>query len=261
MPKSSVFGGAQLISFAVQQFTGSSGYVWVYAKRNQTCAIIAAQLRHPEERQLIASLNHVNAYYRFKKPRKLKIPASIKPGAGAGFDVMGDDMAPPVITDGYAILQVVARPGMVGIAQFMGYNPLAMDVPIRFEATDKRDGSGVENDIATLERMAGRGNFQGAGRSAPPVIRLSTTDNAGNVVPLIPLNYQWNAQNAGAPLWRIESIKWDSKPWRNHLGRRIRQTAVVTMWEYTPITLQVSLSQRAAAKARHKAATKAKKAA
>jgi hypothetical protein len=257
MPKSAGFGGAQLITFAVQQFAGSSGYIWINARKGQTCAQIAAQRGHPEERQLVASLNHVAAYYRFKHPRRIKLPATLK--AGDTFDVMGDDMAPPVITDGYAILQVVARPGMVGVAQFMGYNPLAMDVPIRFEATNKADGSGVESDIATLERMAGRGNFAGSGQQAPPVIRLSTTDNAGNVVPLIPLNYQWNIANAGAPLWRVESIKWDTKPWRNRLGRRIRQTAVVTMWEYTPITLQVSLSQRAAAKARHKAATKARK--
>jgi hypothetical protein len=87
-----------------------------------------------------------------------------------------------------------------------------------------------------------------AGQGPPPVIRLSTTDNNGNVVPLIPLNYQWNISNASAPLWRIEDIAWDTGGWRNKLGNRIRQKAVVTMWQYTPINLVVSLSQRAAKK-------------
>jgi hypothetical protein len=249
-----VIGGAQLITFAIQHFVGRTGFFWITARKGHNCAIIAAQLGHTEFREDIARINHVSAFYRFKHNTRVKIPNSLKPGETV--DVMGDDMAAPTVTDGYAILQVVARPGLVGVSQFMGYNPLTMDVPVQFLAEDYANALSIEMDIMALERMAGRGNFSGSGRGAPPVIRLTTTDNKGQVVPLIPLNYQWNASlhNGGSPLWRIEAIKWDTKPWRNRSGRRIQQSAVVTMWEYTPHTLQTSLVDRAKAKAsrRHK---------
>ena len=243
-----------MITFAEQQFPGDGGYMWISVKKGATPLSIAGHRGHPEQAQAIAKLNHVAAHYKFKTARKVKIPKSLR--AGDTFDVMADDATAPTVTDGYAILQVVARPGLIGISQFQGYNPLAMDVAVRFEATDKSDGSGVESDIATLERMAGRGNFSGAGNGPPSVIRLSTTDNNGNVVPLIPLNYQWNAQNKSAPLWRIEAIQWNNQPWRNRAGRRVRQLAVVTVWEYTPVVLQVALSARSKAKKKKSAVKK-----
>jgi len=251
MPKAHAFRDSQLITFSMHHFGQESGYFWVTAHRGQTCAIIAMNLGYPDYRGEIAKLNHVAAYHRFKHHTRVKVPNVLK--KGETLDVMGDDMAPPTISDGYALLQVVARPGMVGVAQFMGYNPLVMDVPVRFQAVDYSDALGNEMDIMMLERMAGRGNFAGSGRGAPPVLRLTTTDNNGNIVPLIPLNYQWNSSmHTSGPLWRIQAIKWDTGAWRNRHGRRISQSAVVTMWEFTPITLQTTLVERAKSKHKHK---------
>ena len=241
MPRSRYFKGGQLITFQIAHFSGGSGYYWMHARKGHTCAIIAAQFGHPGAAQHLADLNNVGVYYRFKESRRIKVPNSFR--GGEVMNVLADDMLPPTITDGYAILQVVARPGMVGVAQAQGYNPMAMDVPIRFESENKPDSQANENRIALLEKMAGRGTSKG--RGAPPVLRLSTTDNHGKVVPLIPLNYQWHTNRSQAPLWRIAAISWDTGAWRNFHGKRIRQKAVVTVWEYTPISLQSSLTERA----------------
>ncbi len=101
------------------------------------------------------------------------------------------------------------------------------------------DGTDVENEIAQLERMAGRGNFPGSTVGPPAVLKIQVTDNAGSQVWLIPPQWQWSASTPQAPLWRIAGIAWDKNPLRLPSGKRIRQKAVVTIWEYTPISLAV----------------------
>jgi hypothetical protein len=103
-----------------------------------------------------------------------------------------------------------------------------MEVPIQFEnVRGSREGLDIERDIALLERMAGRGNFEGAAIGPPPVVRVSTTNSKGEIVPLIPRGYQWSLQNPSAPLWRIAGIDWDTSVpdgvLRNDAGNRIRQ--------------------------------------
>jgi hypothetical protein len=242
MPTSNVFHGAQLVTFAIALAPNNAGTLLVKAKRNQSPASLAAAYGQPQDALLIGQLNHVHAFYKFAEGRQVKLPASYR--GGAAFSVMADDATAPTVTAGYSKLQVIPRPAMIGIGQFQGYDPMAMEIAIRFEAADQRDGSDVEQGISTLERMAGRGLFAGAGFGAPPILRISTTDNLGNVVPLVPLNFQWSTAGAVLRGWRIADIRWDQKPWRNALGRRIRQTAVVTVWQYVPIHLQASLAQR-----------------
>jgi len=145
--------------------------------------------------------------------------------------------------------------GRKGINQFTGYNPLQMDVPIQFEDYASGDGTAVERDIRILERMAGRGTYSGAAVGPPDVIRLSVIDNHSRVVPLIPVSYQWVPKvNPSPPTWRISGIAWDANPLSDDSGNRIRQKAVVTVTEFTPVLIvQRSATVRAKAKAKPKA--------
>ena len=127
----------------------------------------------------------------------------------------------------------------------ISYRARDMEIPIRFEQVRGRDGAGVEDRIALLERMAGRGNFKGASAGAAAILRISTTDNTGRILPLVPPNYQWSPQNPAAPQWRISNIEWDENPLRDDDGNRLRQLAVVTVQQHTHLSLEVrSVSQR-----------------
>lgn len=239
MPRSTL---GQLITFATEISADETfaAYLWVTAKRGDTPRKIAARRGHPERGVVIAQLNKLRSEWTKIKPgRRIRIPGNMK--QGDSFDVLPQDMLRPLVTAGYATYQTVARPGQLGVNQFMGYDPLVLSVPIQFEATGDRSGDGVEADITTLERMAGRGNFKGAAAGPPAVIRISVTDAYGKIVPLVSPSYQWSPQNPSAPLWRIgggsAGIDWDASPLSNASGKRIRQLATVTLTQYTPIVL------------------------
>ena len=85
------------------------------------------------------------------------------------------------------------------------------------------------------------------GAAITSVVRISATDAHGNIVPLIPPDYQWSHHHQHAPLFRISSISWDTGPLRTSLGYRVRQTATVTVTQYTPLTfVKRSVAQRTA---------------
>ena len=202
---------------------------------------------------------------------KLRVGASIKlPGTmkqGFFFNVHADDK-PPRITSGYAKYSIENVPGRRGINKFDGYDPIVMEVPVQFENyshfrndSGQGIGHGIESDIQMLERMAGRGDYPGAAIGPPAVIRVSTTDSDGNMVPLIPPNYQWTPTHTNAPLWRITDISWDDTAVeRNTDGYRVRQKAVITLTQYTPLVfIQRSVTQRAKAKPKPKKKVKARK--
>lgn len=233
----------QLITFAVEISADEtfSAYIWLRAKRGDTPRKIAARRGHPEEGKTIAKLNKLRSeWVKIKPGKRIRIPGTLK--QGDSFNVLPQDMARPVVADGYATYQTVNRPGRIGVNQFMGYNPLQLTVPIQFERANGHYGDDIETDIAKLERMAGRGSFKGAASGPPSVIRISVTDAYGKIVPLVAPNYQWSPQNPSAPLWRIggssgAGIDWDASPTSNGVGKRIRQLATVTLTQYTPIVL------------------------
>jgi hypothetical protein len=179
-------------------------------------------------------------------------------GPGDVVSVLADD-PPPVITDGYATYDTVAIPGRRGISRFNGYDPYALNVPVQFENYADGDGRQIEQDIATIERMCGVGLYSGARVGPPSVIRVSVTDNNGNIVPLISPTYQWTRGGASDITWRITGLAWDANPIRtmnatSHFGddpggRRVRQKAVISLTEYTPIITPV---RSAAARSRHR---------
>jgi len=246
MPRSTL---GQLISFATEQDADrrTPQYVWVRTIVGDTVKKIAARRGHPEDARFIAKLNKirsVNQILLHEKKRKtdrtrIRVPGNLR--RAEGFHVLAGDR-PPRIVAGYQKLEILDRPGRTGLTHFTGYDPLTMEVPIQFEQVLGDDGEGVEERIALLERMAGRGNFKGASAGAAAIIRLSTTRNNGDIVPLLPPNYQWSPQNPAAPQWRIANIDWDdSVPdgvLRDDDGNRVRQKAVVTVMQHTRLSLE-----------------------
>lgn len=236
----------QLITFSTERDEDQrlSKWVWVHARKGETVRKIATRRGHPEDARRIADENKIRSASKvLKKGRRIKVPGEAK--ATAGFSAYAGDQ-PPRITSGYAKLSILDRPNRMGLVQLDGYDPMEMEVPLRFLADDMTNGTHVERDCTKLEQLAGRGQFHGTASGPAAIVRVSTTDGNGYVVPLIPSNYQWSHQNPSAPIWRIASIDWDADPRRDGHGRRVDQQATVTLWQHTRINLTVrSASHRA----------------
>lgn len=274
----------QMISFAVEQDEDVELKKWIKVgvRVGDTVKKIAGRRGHPEDVRAVVKRNRTqkgkrpvrsgrtvlrHAASASKATRKkdrtyLWVPGSWRAGGGRTgplqLSVLAGD-EPPRPTTGYAKFSTVDRPGRVGVTSFDGYDPFTLDVPIRFEAwTDQggpqgNEGRDIEDKIKLLERMAGRGDaYGGAATGPPPVIRISATDNAGNVVPLISDLFQWTPES-DAPLWRVAGIEWDDGALRNPQGRRLRQTATVTLQQHTRLKLATrSASKRNRARRKKK---------
>jgi hypothetical protein len=84
------------------------------------------------------------------------------------------------------------------------------------------------------------------------VIRVSTTNSAGVVIPLIPHNYQSSSQNPTAPLWRVAGIDWGDA-FRNRYGGRVHQEATINLQQHVRVNLlSRSASDRAKSKKKKK---------
>lgn len=228
-------------------------YVYVRTQARDTIAKILARRGRPDMAQEVLQLNRdvrlPNGHFLRDSRQRLPLHTIIRlPGTltqGDTFDVYPDDNR-PVITGGYAKYDTVDRPGRVGINRFLGYDPLSMDITVQFEDYHRNDGHVVERDIAVLERMAGRGDYQGAALGPPAVVEITVTGKRGGAVPLIPHSYQWSPSAQSAPLYRISAIQWAAGALSDDEGRRIRAGATITVTQYTPILLAVrSATQRA----------------
>jgi len=259
--------GLQLINFSslADPDATYSHYTWATAQGHQdTIKKMAARRGQPELADIILRLNLGRDVLPHSRPKphqrrpptpklkstthylrpgaRIKLPGTMRPGFY--FSVLAGDK-PPVIKKAYAEFDVVAVPGRVGINRFLGYPPIEMDIDIQFSSATDMGGShagayhgraSIEQRITTLERMAGRGRFQGSGFGPPAVIVVSTTNDAGDIVPLIPFAYQWTPQHPNAPAFRITAIAWDDADvMRNESGFRTRQKATITLTEYTPL--------------------------
>jgi hypothetical protein len=177
----------------------------------------------------------------------IRLPGTLT--TGDVVHVLCDD-PPPIVTTAYAMYDTVPVPGRRGITRFDGYPPYELDIPVQWENFDDGDGRGIERDIATIERMCGVGLYAGARLGAPSVVRISVTDDYGNIVPLISPTYQWVSPGGSNITWRITNIAWDATPSRTKRptsragddpgGRRIRQKAVIHVQEFTPIIVVTS---------------------
>lgn len=223
-------------------------FVFATARKDDTVRKIMARRGHPDLVRAVCKLNHIRSgTTKLKDGRRIKLPGSAV--EKLSFTVLAGDK-PATPKSGYAKFENVSVPGSTGLTKFDGYDPFELDVPIRFEALQSGDGQGVEDSIRVLERMAGRGLYGGAAAGPPAVVRVSTTDNWGNVIPLIPLHFQWSSQSQGAPLWRVGDIQWDDSPIRGDDGKRLRQDAIVILFQHTPLNLVGSAATRAKRKAK-----------
>jgi hypothetical protein len=166
-------------------------------------------------------------------------------GIGGGiehwFYVLAGDSSPQ-ITDGWAQVQTINRPRRLGFTYVTGYNPIALTVPIQFEALHDENGKwaitpNLEFDIQKLEWMAGRGKLWPAGQAAvgdPPLVTVASYDETGKQTNLIPPNMQYT----GAPgdiVWWVAGIDYDDSDEgcvRNQAGDRVRQKAAVSLVQY-----------------------------
>lgn len=227
----------QLITFAVAIDADDTlpNFTWVVARAGDTPLRMAALHGQPEEAQTICQLNHVRRVtHRFPVGAAVLLPGNLK--SGYSFSVLPQDMQRPTVGDGYALYNVQPRIGREGIAVFDGYNPIQIACPVQFKTAPGYGADEVARDIALLERMAGRGDYRGAGIGEPATIRVSVTDARGNMVPLIGAAYQWSPQNPSAPLWRVGAtsggstgggIAWDASPTSDHRGRLIDAKATI----------------------------------
>ena len=169
------------------------------------------------------------------------------------------------VTDGIAnAISTINRPRRVGFTVATGWNPIAMDVPVRFTADYGYGPYNVENDIASLVWMAGRGtattgtdsNFvdliYGAMSGTPPYVQLvSANPYAGPFTTLLPI------EASTVFSWLISAIQFAPNPVRqlpvnNNSGGRLRQDATISLIQYIappgsplgPIQQPVPASQR-----------------
>lgn len=265
---------APLLTFQVMNVDdGLAHWIWRSVKVGDTVRSIARDIGRPGDERAIADANgirYVRSVLRYSTKGKSKAQrAALKkkkqyvrirvPGTpiqrSGSFTVMAGDSA-PIVTGGYAKIGAVERPDRVGLTTFDGYDPMTVTVPIRFEEFMSSNGAKVEQDIAALERMAGRTGVAPVG--PPPLVRVTATSD-GRAVPLIPVN-QTSSGLWAAKLWRVAGIDWDSEPLRDVNGKRIRQLATVTLQEETRTTLATrSVSERTKNKKKGKKGKKGKK--
>ena len=243
----------QMIWFAVAiggdyKFSGTR-YIKV-TKQLNTVRKIAASRGYENQTKRILRMNNIrhsgmaNIYnpkgkYKKRKRKRIKVPDRLRDESN--FHVLAGD-SPPTIVSGYPKIESIERSGRAPMTVFAGYDSVVMRVPVRFEAEGEGtgnfntyvDGSGIEKNIAELDRMCGRGKgFKGAAVGPPAVVRVTTVDEEGTTIPLIPTGYQPEGED-NAPLWWISAIDWDEDPVRNGQGERIRQLATIDLTQYVP---------------------------
>jgi LysM domain len=135
---------------------------------------------------------------------------------GIGTVTVLKDADPAVVTGGYGGWQVVQRPKRRGLTQWMGRDPIRMEVPVLFDGFAKQDSQEVE--ISKLSRMALPHGDE------PPVV-----DVDGHGIP-----------NPGPEHWVIEDLTWGKNvEWEfssDGVMSRLRQDCVVKLLEYVDET-------------------------
>jgi hypothetical protein len=178
-------------------------------------------------------------------------------GDSRTFKVLAGDGA-PTPKGGWAKIATIDRPGRVGYTVSTGYDPIAMTVPILFDAVMKTaNREDIELNILALEWMAGRSPNPKGGevKGEPPYVEVFTVNSHGNTIPLVPRQFQ--SEPGRSRQWWITDIEFDSTEEgckRDSGGARVRQAAVVTLEEIVsiPSTLAQNRKSRDAVKGKYK---------
>lgn len=148
----------------------------------------------------------------------------------------------PVPTGGGAKINTLDRMRRKGYTMPVGYDPAAMDVPIRFEATVNYGRFGwtprqITRNIQILEWMRGRGKLYANGthpaQGDPPIVQVSSFRADGMVSNLIPPDY--HSDGAHDLRWLISNVSYGTDSITGRLGDRLRQDAIVSLIEYVAV--------------------------
>lgn len=131
----------------------------------------------------------------------------------------------PLVVEGYAGWQVISRPRNVGVVEWQGRNPMAIEIPfmIDFWMDDEGDirpdpGVRCEAQVSNIEKLCGIG-----GHKQPPVC---TVDSQG-VIP-----HDLTIWKNGR--WVVEALVWDRaiELRTRTTGRRVRCGGTITIREF-----------------------------
>lgn len=164
-----------------------------------------------------------------------------EPHQTLGFTCLAGTAA-PTPTAGGAKIRTLDRMRRKGYTMPTGYDPAAMDVPIRFEATVNYGRWGwtpaqIERNIQILEWMWGFGKLYAHGthpsQGDPPIVQVASFQSNGQSTNLIPPNF--HSDGAHDLRWLIANVQYASDSTgciRGPLGDRRRQDATVSLIEY-----------------------------
>lgn len=126
---------------------------------------------------------------------------------------------PKVIGGRYGGWTIVSRPRKKGITEWVGTEPLLIEVSFRIDRWDianvENSGLITEKEIRQLERMAG---LDEDGADEPPLLRWNA-------------NGPHDFDESEDTLWYIEDLTW-GVALRNNTGNRVRQDGVIQLREY-----------------------------
>jgi hypothetical protein len=173
-------------------------------------------------------------------------------GEAKTFTVLAGEGA-AIPTEGWPKIQKVVRFQRASLTVPEGYDPYVLTVPVLFDAVAlARERPNVEEDIRTLEWMAGRAPH-GEPVGPPPQVSVYSTDSAGNLTSLVPKQFQ--TVHGRSQQWYLTGIEFDANPekasravaqQRNITpGDRIRQLATVTLTEIVVTSSAVQEERKA----------------
>jgi nucleoid-associated protein YgaU len=127
-----------------------------------------------------------------------------------------------IVTEGYAGWRVIDRPRDVGLVEWSGRNPMAIEIPFILDYWDEevRDDPGerCEEQVTRLERLCGLG-----GHTQPPICKV---DGRG----MIPHDYTITPELN----WVVEQVQWDRDMELRSTGsgRRVRCGGSITIRQF-----------------------------
>jgi LysM domain len=128
-----------------------------------------------------------------------------------------------IMTEGYAGWQIVNRPRDVGLTEWVGRNPLAIEIPFILDywmaSINTNPGIDCENQVSNLEHLCGVG-----GHSQPPICYV---DGKG----VIPHD---NTIAPGFHQWVVETVTWDRdmEIRSQTTGRRLRCGGMIVVRKF-----------------------------
>jgi hypothetical protein len=160
-----------------------------------------------------------------------------------------------------ANISVIPKPRRLGFTMPTGFDPMAMDVPIRFDnqiayrnwpapgaRNGKRWAQTIDDQIEVLEWMAGRGSLYANGthpaQGDPPQVQVGSFDGMGNLTNLIPRN--WQSTRPKDIKWLVTNISYDNTTARtDRYGNTIFLDATVSLIQYIGVLgAPTAVSQR-----------------